>query len=86
MKENDKVHVAFSQEYYRVPWDAIRAFDLVVNTNKVSPDLAVTWVVNAVKAMSGARNAGVPTLGSLQIDPILKQAVSDALKCKATHK
>ena len=86
MKENDKVHVAFTEEYYRVPWDAIRAFDLVVNTNKVSPDLAVTWVVDAVKAMRGARNAGVPTLDLLVIDPILKKAVSDALKCQTTHK
>ena len=69
-----------------MPWDAIRAFDLVVNTNKVSRDLAVTWVVDAVKAMSGTRNAGIPALGSLQIDPILKQAVSSALKCRVTHK
>ena len=86
LKENDKVHLAFTQEYYKMPWDAIHAFDLVINTNKVSPDLAVTWVVDSVKAMSGAKNIGRPSLGSLEIDPILKKTVTDALKCQTTHK
>ena len=86
MKENDKVHLAFTQEYYKIPWDAIHAFDLVINTNKVSPDLAVTWVVDAVKALGSAKNVGRPTLGSLEIDPILKKTVTEALKCQTTHK
>jgi len=86
LKENDKVHLAFTQEYYRMPWDTIHAFDVVVNTNKVSPDLTVTWVVDAAKALDGAQKVGRPTLGSLEIDPILKNTVIDALKCKMTHK
>jgi hypothetical protein len=46
----------------------------------------VTWVVDEVKAMSGAKNVSRPTLGSLEIDPILKKTVTDALKCQTTHK
>jgi len=86
VKENDKVHVVFTQEYYRMPWDAIHAFDLVINTNKISPDLAVAWLVDAVKGLGSAQKLGKPTLSSLQIDPILKKSVTDALKCTKAHK
>jgi cytidylate kinase len=29
--ESDKVRMAYVEEFYRVPWEAIRAFDLVIN-------------------------------------------------------
>jgi cytidylate kinase len=86
LKENDKVHVAFTHEYYQMPWDAIHAFDLVINTNKIPPDLAVTWLVDAVKGLGSAQKLGKPALSSLQIDPILKKSVTDALKCTKAHK
>jgi cytidylate kinase len=86
VKENDKIHVAFTQEYYKMPWDAIHAFDLVINTNKISPDLAVVWLVDAVKALGGVQKFGKPSLSSLEIDPILKKSVTDALKCTMAHK
>ena len=86
VKENDKVHIAFTQEYYKVPWDAIHAFDLVINTEKISPDLAASWVVDAVHALGTIQEPGKPAVSSLEIDPILKVAVSDALKCTMTHK
>jgi len=86
VKENDKVHVVFTQEYYKMPWDAIHAFDLVINTNKISPDLAVTWLADAVKGLGSAQKLGKPTLSSLQIDPILKKSITDALKCTMAHK
>jgi cytidylate kinase len=85
VKENDKVHVAFTQEYYKMPWDAIHAIDLVINTNKIAPDLAATWLVDAVKTMGGAQKLGKPALSSLEIDPILKKSVYDALKCTTMH-
>ena len=86
VKENDKVHIAFTEEYYKVPWDAIHAFDLVINTGRISPDLAATWVVEAVHAMGTIQEPGKPAISSLEIEPILKKAVSDALKCTMTHK
>jgi len=38
-EKNDKVHIAFAENYYKIPWDAVHAFDLVINTGKISP----TW-------------------------------------------
>ena len=34
---------SFVEEFYGVPWDAIEAFDLVINTGKIPPDLAMNW-------------------------------------------
>lgn len=51
VKENDKVHMAFVQEYYKIPWDAVHAFDLVINTGKISPDLAASWLLEAINAL-----------------------------------
>jgi len=86
VKENDKVHISFTQEYYKMPWDAIHAFDLVINTGKIVPDLAATWVVDAVNALGTIQEPGKPDISSLEIDPILKKAVSDAFECTMTHK
>ena len=45
VKSNDKVRMAFVEEFYRVPWNSIHAFDLVINTGKISPDQATSWVI-----------------------------------------
>jgi cytidylate kinase len=86
VKENDKVHMAFAEEYYRIPWDAVHAFDLVINTGKISRDLATTWLVDTVNALGATPGTDKPAISSLEIDAILKTSVSDALKCTMTHK
>jgi cytidylate kinase len=40
VKGRDKVRMAFVEDFYRVSWGTIHAFDLVINTAKISPDLA----------------------------------------------
>ncbi len=50
VKERDRVRTAFVENFYGVPWGAIHAFDLVIDTGKISPDLGKTWVVDAAKA------------------------------------
>jgi len=58
VKESDKLHIAFAEDYYKIPWDAVHAFDLVINTGKISPDLAIAWVVDAVHALNVAPGTG----------------------------
>jgi cytidylate kinase len=86
VKNNDKVRVAFVEEFYRVPWDAIHAFDLAINTGKISPDLATTSVIDAAKAFVPNLEIDRPTIRSIAVDRILADAVSDVLKCKETHR
>jgi cytidylate kinase len=85
VKERDRVRTAFVEIFYGVPWDAIHAFDLVVNSDKVSPELAMTWVVNATKALALSPATGRPTTHSIEVDVVLAKVISDMLHCKATH-
>ncbi|HET9913251.1 MAG TPA: cytidylate kinase-like family protein [Anaerolineales bacterium] len=86
VKNNDKVRVAFVEEFYRVPWNAIHAFDLVINTGKISPDLAMSWVVNVAEASVTSLEIDQPTTASIVVDGILAEAVSDVLKCDQAHR
>ena len=85
VRNNDKVRVAFVEEFYRVPWDAIHAFDLVVNTGKISPDLATRWVVDGVQAPVTSPEIERSTTASILVDSILSSAVSEVLKCNQAH-
>ena len=86
VKNNDKVRVAFVEEFYRVPWNAIHAFDLVINTGKISPDLATSWVLKAAKALVNSLEIEKPITASIEVDRILAEAVSDTLKCDQAHR
>ena len=80
VKEGDKVRSAFIESFYKVQWDTASAFDLVLDTSKVSPEMVVTWLIDAAKALSERIADDRPTCSSIQVDPILAGAVSDALK------
>jgi cytidylate kinase len=41
VRESDKVRSAFIQSWYGIRWDQTDAFDLVIDTSKVQPDVAV---------------------------------------------
>ena len=86
VKNNDKVRVAFVEEFYKVPWNAIQAFDLVINTGKISPDLATSWVVNAAQAPMTSLEIDKPTTASIVVDRILAEAIAAVLKCDQTHR
>ena len=85
VKENDKVRLAFVEEFYRVSWGTIQAFDLVVNTGKVFPDMATNWVIDAARTFVNNMDNNKPTTASIKVDRILADAVSDVLGCKETH-
>jgi cytidylate kinase len=86
VKETDRVRVSFVEEYYHVPWQTMQAFDLVINTAKITPAFATAWVIEAVKAFVPRPEAGALLAASIQVDPVLEAAVSDQLKCKITHR
>lgn len=86
VKTSDKVRVAFVEEFYRVPWNAIHAFDLVINTGKISPGLATSWVASVAQAPVTSLEFDQPTTASIIVDRILADAVSDVLKCDQAHR
>jgi len=86
VEKNDKVRVAFVEEFYRARWNVTHAFDIVINTGKVSPDLAVNWVVEAAKTSISRLESDKPTTASIEVDRIMAEAVSEELKCHQTHR
>lgn len=86
VEKNDKVRVAFVEEFYRARWNVTHAFDIVINTGKVSPDLAVNWVVEAAKTSVSRLESDKPTTASIEVDRIMAEAVSEELKCRQTHR
>jgi len=86
VKSNDKVRVAFVEEFCRVPWNSIHAFDLVINTGKVSPELAASWISDVAGASMLNLEPDRPTTDSIIVDRILAEAVSEILKCDQVHR
>ncbi len=85
LKEADRVRTTFIESYYGVHWDVASAFDVVIDTGKVAPDLAVTWLADAAKAVQPRPAGEGRTTSALEVDPILASAVSAVLKCQETH-
>jgi cytidylate kinase len=85
IKEADRVRATFIESYYGVRWDAANAFDVVIDTGKVPPDLAVTWLADAVKAMQVRKAGDARLTRAIEEDQVLASAVSNVLKCQETH-
>ena len=84
VKEKDRVRLAFVEEFYKVPWDSMNAFDLVVSTDKISPEMAATWVVQAMQTY--LPEDVKPLTASIKVDRIMADAVSEALACQKIHR
>ncbi len=86
VKQSDKVRVAFVEEFYKVPWESLHAFDMVINTGKISPDQAVNWIVAAEQAPVTSLEIEKPTSTTIEVDRILEEAVSEELNCTQPHR
>jgi len=84
--EADKGRTAFIESFYKVRWNDATAFDLVINTGKVSAKIAVPWVVQATQALHSPSSDAGPTCASIAVDPILAKTVSDMLSCVISHR
>ena len=85
VKENDRLQKGFVESVYGAQWDSAKCFDLVIDTGKISPDLAAGWVVDAVKALKVPDLSGVHTAAQLPVDHILASTVTDFFRCERVH-
>jgi cytidylate kinase len=86
VQKNDKVRLEFIGEFYKVPWGTIQSFDLIINTDKVSPGLAAIWVTDAAKAFTPSHEANKSMTACIKVDRILADTVSNVLECNQTHR
>jgi cytidylate kinase len=77
--ESDSVRANFIESFYEVRWNAASAFDLAIDTGKVPPELAVIWLIEAVKALKGKNGDDKPATRDIPVDPVLAKAVYEVL-------
>jgi cytidylate kinase len=85
VKESDQARKTFIDWYYRAQWDKSEAFDLVINTGNISPELATTWLVEAARALQVRTGSDERTADTIQVDSVLASVVSSELNCQVTH-
>jgi cytidylate kinase len=82
----DEVRTAFVEEFYGVSWNAMHAFDLVINTAKVPPDKALTQVVEVARMFAAGLVPREPSVASIAVDSVLDKEVSRQLACSLLHR
>jgi len=80
VKANDRARTAFLQTFYGLQPDAAGAFDLVVDTGAISPEMAASWVVAATQALDQREGKAGSTTRQIEVDPILAKTVADVLE------
>lgn len=85
VQEGDKARASFLESFYGVRWDASSAFDLVIDTGKIAPPLAVSWLVEGAQNLKWRQGGPERTTKTIQVDPTLASRVAAELKCQAAH-
>jgi cytidylate kinase len=87
LRESDRARDAFVESFYnvRLKTAAPQAFDLAINTGKVSPETAIAWLVEAHKALKQREKAGEPSTNTIVVEPDLARTVSEVLGCHLVH-
>jgi cytidylate kinase len=80
VREGDKIRSSFVSSVYGLRWDSMEKFDLVIDTSKVGPGLAASWIVAAASALPEPSEDGTD-LGAA--DPVLDEAIAAELDDKA---
>jgi cytidylate kinase len=86
VRERDEVRAAFVQSWYGVRVDETGLFDLVIDTSKVPPEMAIRWLVELAQLLDTRKGGEGRTTDTIQIDPALASTISAQLKCEVAHR
>jgi cytidylate kinase len=84
LREGDRVRSSFVHTMYGLRWDASSAFDLVVDTSKVAPETAASWITEAARKAPAGRK-GSRTI-DIEADATLDETIASELLCRKTHR
>lgn len=79
VKNEDQKRMKLLQMFYNVQWNQVDMFDVVLNTGKVAPDMAVAWIVEAVKRLEERTAAEEWTTRTMEVDPLLQDVIASTL-------
>lgn len=77
VKENDKKRAAFIESFYGNQWVTAKAFDLVVDTAKISPEIAGRWIIESAQTIDAQDKIGKRTTAAIEVDPVLAKVVEE---------
>jgi cytidylate kinase len=79
VSDSDKVRRDFVESIYGKQWDSVSAFDLVIDTRKISSEMAVDWLEAAAHRLSHLQPGEAPSVSSIEIDPVLRDTIAQVL-------
>jgi cytidylate kinase len=85
VRTSDKSQAAFTKWFRGARLEASKSYDLVIDTGKVDPELAIQWLVEEVEALKQRTVAGQLSTDSVQADPTLDSVVSKALERQGVY-
>ncbi|MDX9865476.1 MAG: cytidylate kinase-like family protein [Anaerolineaceae bacterium] len=85
IRDNDQNRTSFIESFYGVKWDQASAFDLVINTSKISPEMVTNFLIAAARKLEKKQKPSVRVAASIPVDPVVYSSICKALKCSASH-
>lgn len=80
VKQDDEVHRKYMSRFYNKQWDEPSNFNLVLDSGSLSVEEAVRQIVEAARELDlKAQPQAGATTASLQVDPVLADAVTKAI-------
>lgn len=84
VKDNDHIRRTFVESIYGHQWDSVSAFDLVIDTGKITPELAVDWLDTEITQMSQRQHDEKLTTRAIEIDSVLAKTIAELLGRQTT--
>ena len=80
VKEDDTARQKFVSRFYNQAWDNGSQFDLAIDTDTISIEMATDWIIEAAKALSQKEfGPDAVTAERAKVDPALLDAIDNAL-------
>ena len=79
VRKSDQMRREFVNSMYAERWDSVSAFDLVIDTAKISAERAVDWLEAAIQDCVRFQPEQAMTTRALEIDPVLLDTVVQVL-------
>ncbi len=79
VRQSDKARATFIEGFYGSRWDITKSFDLVIDTGKISRNLAADWLIEAVRGLRREPLPGTHTLDTIQVIPVLASIIAQEL-------
>ena len=79
IRESDQVRSDFIMNWYRVQWEAATNYHLVIDTGKIPPDMAVSWLAEEFNVLKGNQYPDRMVTSGIEVVEPIQTVVDDIL-------